>query len=110
MEQQEAMAALDRALVKLSEQAEKDDDMALAMEVVQAERTEAEYDGFHEGAEPKEPVRKEVAGAAGGAGALVVAFLAERAGVPMPFEVAAAFALVVGGFFAWLKSESFFVG
>ena len=111
MEQREAMAALDRALVKLSEQAEKDDDMALAMEVVQAERAEAEYDGeFGGGAEPREPVRKEIVAGASAGVALIVVWVLTQFGLSVPPDVQAAIALLVGAAGGYLKGESVWVG
>ena len=108
MEQQEAMAALDKAIVKLGDMAEQDEDMALALEVVQAERAEAEYDGeFGGGAEPREPVRKEVAGISAFSIALLIIWIAEQLGVPMEMEVALAIAGIIGGVAAFLKSESY---
>lgn len=108
MDQRDELQALDRALVKLSEQAEKDEDMALALEVVQAERAEAEYDGeFGGGAEPREPVRKEVAGISAFSIALLIIWIAEQLGVPMEMEVALAIAGIIGGVAAFLKSESY---
>lgn len=110
MTNSEAMEALDRALLKLAEQADRDEDLAFALEVVQAERAETEIDANMNGSPPKEPVRKEVAGVGAGAGALVIAWFAEQAGVPMPTEVAAAISAGVGAIVAYLKSESPFIG